>query len=251
MGEDVQTIKQNVTLTNDFWMGETEVTQGLWEGVWGNWPGQHPSTEYGKGDDYPLYYVNWYDAVKFCNFLTKADQSIDPDEQVYYSDEDLTTPYTDGTAVYADWTKKGYRLPTEAEWEYAVRYIDGKTWLPGHHVSGDRSAPYNTSTVIGDYAWYDGNNSINGSKEVGRKKANALGLYDMSGNLFEWCYDWFAAYSGEPKTDPHGPDGGGERIVRCGSWKGVALNMICAHRNSSNPGSRSDSYGFRLCRTAD
>jgi formylglycine-generating enzyme required for sulfatase activity len=255
MGEDVESTTQEVTLTKNFWMGKTEVTQGLWEDVWGTtWPGTDPDgSEYGAGVEYPAYYVNWYDAVAFCNLLTQSDDSIADSEQVYYSDAGLNAAYTktnasNSDAVYVDWSKTGYRLPTEAEWEYAARYIDVTNWNGGDHVSG---GPVHTDASIGDYAWYDGNNSPNGSKEVGQKTANALGLRDMSGNVYEWCYDWYDDYSGGSETDPSGPTSGSGRVFRGGFWSNSGDSLRCASRSFITPSVRSNYIGFRLCRTAD
>lgn len=278
MGEHVASTTQSVTLTKNFWMGKTEVTQGLWEDVWGTtWPGLDPDDyEYGTGTDYPAYYVNWFDAVAFCNLLTVADGTMTQSEQVYYSDEGLTTAYTKANAaseaaVYVNWSKTGYRLPTEAEWEYAARYIDGTSWNHGDHASGDTDyacydpgsgpvsgSPLASDARISDYAWWDGNNSgvsgdpTYGSKEVGKKTENALGLYDMSGNVYEWCYDWYTAtYSDGSETDPIGSTSGSNRVYRGGYWYNSGDSLRCADRNYWFASFRINSLGFRLCRTAD
>jgi formylglycine-generating enzyme required for sulfatase activity len=204
--------------------------------------------------------VNWYDAVAFCNLLTQSDDRIVDSEQIYYSDAglDIADAYTKANAasedtVFVDGSKTGYRLPTEAEWEYAARYIDGTSWNGGDHVSG---GPVYTDETdpdkIGDYAWYNGNNSPNGSKEVGRKTANALGLRDMSGNVYEWCYDWYGAYSGGSETDPTGPASGSNRVIRGGFWVNPGSYLRCAYRyDDYTPSFRGSLIGFRLCRTAD
>ena len=249
------------------------MTQGLWEDVWGStWPGTDPAnSNYGAGADYPAYYVNWFDAIAFCNLLTVADDSIADTQQVYYSDAGLTTTYTkanaaSGNDVYVDWDKTGYRLPTEAEWEYTARYIDGTSWNHGNHASGDKeyachdeascSHGLASDDRIGEYAWWLNDNSSEGTKEVGQKTANDLKLRDMSGNVFEWCFDWHDLYSGGSKTDPIGPSSSSSssRVIRGGVWDGAAIHLPCAYRLNYAPSERSiseDHIGLRLCMTAD
>lgn len=229
----------------------------MWEDVWGTtWPGSDPDdSDCGSGADYPAYYVNWYDVVAFCNLLTQADASISESEQVYYSDAGLNNAYTkadvaSGENVFVDWTKTGYRLPTEAEWEYAARYIDGTSWNRGDHVSGGPLYSDDTDPdKIGDYAWYQGNAGVT-THEVGQRTVNALGLRDMSGNVYEWCYDWHADYSGGSETDPTGPESGNDRLQRGGSWFYPGGALRCALRSYISPSGRSADVGFRLCRTS-
>ncbi|NLA39788.1 MAG: SUMF1/EgtB/PvdO family nonheme iron enzyme, partial [Methanomicrobiales archaeon] len=165
----------NVTLSS-FYIGKYEVTQALYKEIMGNNP------SYFKGDNLPVVGVTWYNAVEFCNKLSEK--------------AGLQKVYTiSGTSVRADFTKSGYRLPTEAEWEYAARSggREDRKW------SGT-----NTEGELGNYAWYD-SNSGNKTHPVGTKKANDLGIYDMSGNVYEWCWDWKGNYSSFSQTNPTGP----------------------------------------------
>ncbi len=260
MGQNVETIIQKVDLTQNFWIGKTEVTQKLWVEVWpedngSHWPGNPPVKNYGSGDDYPCYGVSWYDVVAFCNLLTLADSSLNDIDQVYYSNPGMTAPYDVSNAmaqdtVYVKWQNKGYRLPTEAEWEYAARYIGVTDWNPGDHISGDTSDPFDVSTLIEDYAWFLGNSPL-GSHVVGGKTPNALGLCDMSGNIYEWCYDKYDAYTDTHKIDPKGPKYGSKHVIRGGYWKNQQGFLRCAYRGNKIPKNRSYSIGFRLCRNAE
>ena len=149
---------------SDFYIGETEVTQELWLAVMDSAPSTNGgwTEEFGLGDDYPAYRVSWNDALKFIKKLNEM-------------------------------TGKTFRLPTEAEWEYAAR--------GGYKSGGYR---YSGSNNIAEVSWYDGN-SAEMVHPVKLKKPNELGLYDMSGNVWEWCQDWYETYSSEYQKDPKGP----------------------------------------------
>ena len=197
-----------VTLTNDFYMGETEVTQGLWYAVMGQSPtsdGSKWSSSYGQGDKYPAYYISYTDCQ---TFLTKLNQL----------------------------TGKQFRFPTEAEWEYAAR---GGKKSQGYTYAG--------SNTIGNVAWYTDNSSSK-AHEVASKSANELGLYDMSGNVWEWCADWYDSgyYNNSPSTDPTGPTSGSNRVYRGGGWSSTAARCRVANRDNSTPSYRINNLGFRL-----
>ena len=196
-----------VTLTKDYYMGETEVTQALWYAVMGQKTtsdGVQWSSEYGLGDNYPAYDISWNDCQEF---ITKLNQL----------------------------TGLTFRLPTEAEWEYAARGGNKAT----------TQTLYSGSNTIGDVAWYDGNSSLS-TQIVAGKKANALGLYDMSGNLLEWCNDWYGSYSSGAQTDPTGPSSGSYRVLRGGCWYSIATGCRVAYRSDSSVASRGYNFGMRL-----
>ena len=185
-----------VTLSS-YMIGKTEVTQALWRAVTGETP------SYFRGDNLPVEQVSWDDCQKFITKLNAL-------------------------------TGKNFRLPTEAEWEYAAR---GGNMSQGYKYSG--------SNEIGDVAWYD-NNSGNKTHPVATKVPNELGIYDMSGNLWEWCSDWFNIYSSTAQTNPTGPDSGSNRIIRGGSWGHDLLDCRVAIRGAIGQTSRSIGFGLRL-----
>ncbi|MDP8268478.1 MAG: SUMF1/EgtB/PvdO family nonheme iron enzyme [Candidatus Tenebribacter davisii] len=213
----------DVTVSN-FYMGKCEVTQGEWESVMGS----NPSHDYGVGPNYPVYYVSWYSVVEYCNALSNS-QGLDPCYTI------------NGTDISWDFSKNGYRLPTEAEWEYAAR--GGVNHTDNYKYSG-------TTDNLGDYAWYDSNSGPT-THEVGTKLPNQLGIYDMSGNLWEWCWDWYSGYTADAQTNPLGPESGIERIRRGGNWGYDAYNCRVSNRYDYDPSTASLINGFRLTRTAE
>jgi uncharacterized repeat protein (TIGR02543 family) len=224
-----------------FYIGKHEVTQGQWQAVMGSLPSSLPSSSYGVGANYPVYYVNWYDAVEFCNALSQREGLT----SYYTINKDQTDPNNTSSYDTYKWlittntSAAGYRLPAEAQWEYAAKGGNGS---PGNYT-------YSGSNTAADVAWYDYNGG-SGSKAVGTKAANGLGIYDMSGNVWEWCWDWYEAYPSTAQTDPAGASSGSDRVARGGSWDDSAEYVRSAHRDDGNPNSRSISVGFRLVRAA-
>jgi len=231
--------QRQVTL-NGFYMGKYEVTQAQWTAVMGSLPSSlSSSTTYGRGDNYPIYYVSWYDAVVFCNKLS-MNEGLTPAYRINNS----TNPADWGTVPTSDnatWNavtivtgSTGYRLPTEAQWEYACR-------------AGTTTA-YNTGTGIttSQARFGDG-----GTITVGSYTANAWGLHDMHGNVWEWCWDWYGwSYYGESgnTNNPMGPASGTDRVGRGGSWDDSAEFTRSANRGISYPGNWYFDVGFRVVR---
>ena len=207
--------RHKVTLTRDFLMGKYPVTQALWESVMSSNPSKF------KGANRPVDRVSWFDCILFCNKLSE----IEGFEAVY------TVNRRD---VTCNWTAKGYRLPTEAEWEYAAR-------------AGQKSK-YSGSNRVNDVAWFKGN-SENRTHPVGQKHPNHFGLYDMSGNVWEWVWNWRDPYSSSPIVDPQGPTSGSIRVLRGGCFLNEAQCIRLSYYLGNNPRSSSYSLGFRLCRT--
>jgi formylglycine-generating enzyme required for sulfatase activity len=172
----------------------------------------------------PVIDVTWRDAVEYCNWRSKKDG--------------LAPAYTlGGDAVTCDWAAEGYRLPTEAEWEYAAR--------GGKKVRG---LPYPGGADPEGLAWFS-LNAGNRTHPAGGKAANELGLFDMAGNVWEWCWDWYAGYPVGKAADPRGPEGAALRVVRGGAYFNVASNLRPAKRWFVDPAHRFDYLGFRLARS--
>jgi formylglycine-generating enzyme required for sulfatase activity len=177
--------------------------------------------------------VSWYDILKWCNARSEKDGLT----AVYFTGNTLDTVYRAGqldlAANAVRWTASGYRLPTEAEWEFAAR---GGTKSQGYTYSG--------SNTIDAVAWYYSNSGFN-THPVGTKGANELGLYDMNGNVTEWCWDWYSNYDASSQTDPKGPISGQQRVLRGGLFLTLVSDCRVTGRDANAPSGRSNYYGFR------
>jgi formylglycine-generating enzyme required for sulfatase activity len=200
----------------------------------GNWgPGQaYPGGTYDPAD-HPVMWVSWYGAACYCDWRSQME-----DLPRYYEGQwgQIPSPHNPYTAT-------GYRLPTEAEWEFAAQHDDERSYPWG---------PATPTCTLVNYSISSSNRCVGWSSPVGAHPAGAssLGLQDMAGNMWEWCNDWYASYGAGAVSDPPGPASGSIRVMRGDSWFNVAAYLPCAHRDFGTP---SDSYynnGFRLCRTA-
>lgn len=188
----------SVTLSSDYYIGETEVTQELWTAVMGDNP-----SNFTTDSQLPVEKVSWNDCQ---TFITKLNSL----------------------------TGATFRLPTEAEWEFAAR---GGNKSQGYTYSG--------SNTIGNVAWYTDNSSSK-THVVKTKSPNELGIYDMSGNVWEWCQDWYGSYSSAAVTDPQGASSGSYRVRRGGSWNYIATDCRCSYRSGYTPANTFNNLGLRL-----
>jgi len=223
-GESDEEPVHRVTLTRPFFMSRTEVTQEQYEAVMG----VNPSIF--RGEDYPVERISWYDAIAFCNALSTL--------------EGRDTCYTGrGVNIVCDFSANGYRLPTEAEWEYACR---AGTESDFHTGNISQAGEPLSDPALDMAGWYRAN-SNDKLQPVGMKNPNGFGLCDMHGNVSEWCWDWYGNYPASSAMDPRGPNAGIYRVHRGGSWHDSPGLCRSANRGVGYPVSKD--YGFRVVRT--
>jgi len=248
-----------------FSMDRTEVSKALWDIVyaWATNNGYSfaANTGLGKAPTHPVEYVNWYDAVKWCNARSQL-EGLTP---CYYTNESLTGLYCAGQVVmsnsFVNWAATGYRLPTEAEWERAARGgAEGKRfpWADTNVITHSRANyksstgySYDVSPTLGYNPAFT-NGPLPYTSPCGYFATNGFGLYDMAGNVWEWCWDWYDANwyanAAASQADTRGPVSGTKRVLRGGSWDASAPDNCCALRESKTPSGAVTETGFRCLR---
>lgn len=229
----------DVTVSN-FYIGKYEITQAEYEAVMGF----NPASGFGDGTYNPVYYVTWYDAIEYCNRRSIIEELTPCYNYDSYDSNPDDWPVgwnrsdSNHTNVVCSWTANGYRLPTAMEWMFAAK---GGNQSMGYTYSG--------SNDIDQVAWYF-ENSERMSHDVGSKAPNELGIYDMSGNVWEWVWDIHDDYPNAPQTDPRGPNSGTSRVVRGGSWFFKAIFCTISIHWPDDVTNEDSDLGFRVCRTA-
>ena len=266
--DDDEKPRHKVEITKAFYVGKYPVTQKLWKAVMGNNPSRF------KGEDRPVEEVSWFDCVDFCNKLSELEgkepvyQGLEAHEMGGYPEDEKAL----SEKVVCNWSANGYRLLTEAEWEYAARapaaatqgarakYPPYAARAPVSDTQGARAKDLSYAARNGAYHLYSGSNNVDEvawywsnsegqTHPVGQKKPNGFGLYDISGNVWEWCWDWFGDYSPETQSDPTGGPSCPVRVGRGGSWDNAQVGLRVSRRAKGVPSVRLDNLGFRLGRS--
>jgi formylglycine-generating enzyme required for sulfatase activity len=258
---DISTSPIRVVTLDAFYMGKYEVTKAEWDEVrtWGLNNGYTDlAAGSGKANNHPVQSIAWYQMVKWCNARSEK-EGLTP---VYYTNDAQTTIYKTGnvdvTNAQVNWSANGYRLPTEAEWEKAARGgLSGKRFPWGdtisHSQANYRAASgysYDSSGSVNNFHPTYATGSIPYTSPVGAFAANGYGLYDMAGNVSEWCWDWIGAYATGSQTNPRGPTSGTIRVLRGGGWTsndGPNYSRV-AVRTAGGPNVTNTAIGFRVVR---
>jgi formylglycine-generating enzyme required for sulfatase activity len=218
-GEDNEKPVHKVTMRS-FLMNKYEVNQWEWDQVMESNPSGF------KGDILPVENITWFEAVEFCNKLSLQEELFPAYQE------------TKNGGIICNFNANGYRLPTEAEWEYVAKG-GNKDYMVFRYSGGDK---------VSDVGWHYGN-SGGKTHPVGTKAPNSLGLYDMSGNVREWCWDWYGSYGSKNQTDPTGPRRGETRVYRGGAWYFGPQFLRTSIRGHLLPENRNNYLGFRVCRS--
>jgi formylglycine-generating enzyme required for sulfatase activity len=241
-GNDEEPV-HSVTVSS-FYMDSTDVTQASYQSLMGVNPSYFNTGA--SASRRPVESMTWYDAVLYCNARSKHDGY-----DTVYSYTSIGF-YSGGTAgngcdslgnLTINYTQNGYRLPTEAEWEYACRAGSTADYYWGQSYPLQPSAD---TAEISAHAWWL--NSNDSTQPVATKPANAFGLHDMSGNVWQWCNDWYGSYSAGAQTNPTGPSTGSSRVLRGGSWNYAVVGLCAAFRGYNLPDGWNYVYGFRCVR---
>jgi formylglycine-generating enzyme required for sulfatase activity len=238
---DLEGPQHQVTLSS-FYMGKYQVTHAEYAALMGTNPGGYKP----KDTNSPVTIVSWYDAVEYCNRLSQKER-LTPAYTIDKSRSDSNNTSSSDKVkwlVMLNQNANGYRLPTEAEWEYACRAGTTTPFSTGNNITTDQAnydgkKPYNNNAT----GIYRGTNM-----PVGSFAPNPWGLYDMHGNVWEWCWDWIGLYSSGAQTNPRGPVSGADRVFRGGSNINEGYTLRSAFRTGNNPSVRDSAIGFRLVR---